>query len=111
MVLVRDIALVVAFERYRPSKPGGGGRDYGKRSSEGSRVNREAHTDSGLDFETKILSASGRGGTFFLTSLFIELIDDSFRLTLKVIPNGPDPLRQHRDVNPASNRLSTGGIL
>ena len=32
-------------------------------------------TDSGLDLETKIFSTSGRGKTFFLTSLFIELID------------------------------------
>jgi hypothetical protein len=32
-------------------------------------------TGSGLDLETKIFSASGRGGTFFLTSLFIELIE------------------------------------
>ena len=37
--------------------------------------NRGALTDSGLDVETKIFSASGRGRTFFLTSLFIELID------------------------------------
>jgi hypothetical protein len=34
-----------------------------------------ALTVSGLDLETKIFSASGRGRTFFLTSLFIELID------------------------------------
>ena len=32
-------------------------------------------TDSGLDLETKIFSTSGRGKTFFLTSLFIELIN------------------------------------
>jgi len=31
-------------------------------------------TESGLEVETKIFSASGRGRTFFLTSLFIELI-------------------------------------
>jgi hypothetical protein len=37
--------------------------------------NRGALTVSGLDLETKIFSASGRGGGFFLTSLFIELID------------------------------------
>src|SRR5260370_26342047 len=30
-------------------------------------------TGSGLDLETKIFSASGRGRTFFFTSLFIEL--------------------------------------
>jgi hypothetical protein len=35
---------------------------------------RGALTDSGLDLETKIFSESGRGRTFFLTSLFIELI-------------------------------------
>jgi hypothetical protein len=35
-------------------------------------------TDSGLDLETKIFSTSGRGRTFFLTSLFIELNDQSF---------------------------------
>src|ERR1700694_2831471 len=35
------------------------------------------HTySSGLDLETKIFSPSGRGGTFFLTSLFIEPTDD-----------------------------------
>ena len=34
-----------------------------------------ALTVSGLDLETKIFSASGRGRTFFLTSLFIELFD------------------------------------
>src|SRR5579864_87520 len=33
------------------------------------------HTDSGLEVETKILSSSGRGRSFFLTSLFIELIE------------------------------------
>jgi hypothetical protein len=37
--------------------------------------NRWALTDSGLDLETKIFSTSGRGRTFSLTSLFIELID------------------------------------
>src|SRR5260370_3192639 len=40
-----------------------------------SRANRGAHSRAGLDLETKIFSASGRGGTFFLTSLFIELIE------------------------------------
>ena len=38
------------------------------------RAHRGAR-DSGLDLETTILSFSGRGRTFFLTSLFIELID------------------------------------
>jgi hypothetical protein len=65
---------------------------------------------SGLDLERKI-SPSGRGGAFFLTSLFIELIDEFIRLTLKVIPNRPDPLRQHGDVNSASNRLRIGSTL
>jgi kynureninase len=36
---------------------------------------RGTPTESGLDVETKVFSASGRGRTFFLTSLFIELID------------------------------------
>jgi hypothetical protein len=36
---------------------------------------RGTPTESGLDVETKIFSASGRGGVFFLTSLLIELID------------------------------------
>src|SRR5271163_3177282 len=40
-----------------------------------SSESRGALTGSGLDLETKIFSASGRGGTFFLTSLFIELIE------------------------------------
>ena len=36
----------------------------------------EGHLQSvGLDLETTIFSTSGRGRTFFLTSLFIELID------------------------------------
>ena len=44
------------------------------RQSKTSRSNRGGTlTDSGLDLETKILSASGRGRVFFLTSLFIEL--------------------------------------
>jgi hypothetical protein len=33
-------------------------------------------TNSGLDLETKIFSPSGRGGAFFLTFLFIELIEE-----------------------------------
>jgi hypothetical protein len=40
-----------------------------------SSESRGTLTDSGLDLETKILSASGRGGAFFLTSLFMELVD------------------------------------
>jgi transposase len=38
------------------------------------RANSGALTDSGLDFKTKIFSTV-RGRSFFLTSLFIELID------------------------------------
>jgi len=40
-----------------------------------SSKSRGTLTDSGLDLETQIFSASGRGRSFFLTSLFIELID------------------------------------
>jgi hypothetical protein len=35
----------------------------------------EGTIGSGLDLETKIFSPSGRGRSFFLTSLFIELIE------------------------------------
>ena len=41
----------------------------------------------------------------------ISLIDEFIRLTLKVIPNRPDPLRQHGDVNSALNRLRIGSTL
>src|SRR5229473_3408211 len=44
-----------------------------------SSKSRGTLTGSGLDLETKIFSASGRGRTFFLTSLFIELIERSMR--------------------------------
>jgi hypothetical protein len=40
-----------------------------------SRKSRGTLTGSGLDLENKIFSASGRGRTFFLTFLFMELID------------------------------------
>jgi hypothetical protein len=40
-----------------------------------SSKSRGTLTDSGLDLETQTFSASGRGRGFFLTSLFIELID------------------------------------
>ena len=40
-----------------------------------SSKSRGTLTGSGLDLETKSFSASGRGRTFFLTSLFIELIE------------------------------------
>src|ERR1700730_4336063 len=36
-------------------------------------------TVSGLDLETTIFSSSGRGRSFFLTFLFIELIERDFR--------------------------------
>src|SRR2546429_5586984 len=38
------------------------------------RIGGHTHS-SGLDLETKIFSPSGRGRTFFLTCLFIELTD------------------------------------
>jgi hypothetical protein len=38
------------------------------------RIGRHTYRN-GLDLETKTFSASGRGGVFFLTSLFIELIE------------------------------------
>ena len=48
-----------------------------------SSKSRGALTGSGLDLETEIFSASGRGRTFFLTSLFIELIEEAnWRLVL-----------------------------
>jgi len=49
---------------------------------------RCALTVSGLDLEKKIFSASGRGGAFFLTSLFIELItglDETCPKTLLIV--------------------------
>src|SRR5439155_23664441 len=39
------------------------------------RANRGHTHSSGLDLETKIFSPSGRGRTFFLTSLFIVLTE------------------------------------
>jgi hypothetical protein len=45
-----------------------------------SSQSRGTLTDSGLDLETQIFSASGRGRGFFLTSLFIELIDPIARV-------------------------------
>jgi hypothetical protein len=45
-----------------------------------SSESRGTLTVSGLDLETKIFSASGRGGAFFLTSLFIELIEPGDRV-------------------------------
>src|SRR6266481_8455451 len=44
-----------------------------------SRANRGHTYSSGLDLETKTFSPSGRGGAFFLTSLFIELIENRQR--------------------------------
>ena len=59
-------------------KPQGNGKQAREKTS---RTNREHAYSSGLDLETKIFSASGRGGAFFLTSLFIELIDSKQRLS------------------------------
>src|ERR1039458_5947767 len=53
-----------------------------------------ALTESGLDLETKIFSASGRGRTFFLTSLFIELIDKIVREIVTLV--GAKTHRQQR---------------
>ena len=50
------------------------------RADRGARV-------SGLDLETKIFSFSGQGRSFFLTSLFIELIDPSTRIRLILCEN------------------------
>jgi len=44
----------------------------------------DARTDSGLDIETQVLSSSGRGRSFFLTSLFIELIELLWTLSEKL---------------------------
>ncbi len=49
-----------------------------------SSESRGTLTGSGLDLETKIFSASGRGRTFFLTSLFIEL---SGSIPLQPVPS------------------------
>jgi len=40
-----------------------------------------APPDSELDIETQVLSSSGRGRSFFLTSLFIELIDSALSVS------------------------------
>ena len=51
------------------------------------------HTySSGLDLETKIFWPSGRGGAFFLTSLFIELIDpESAQVGIRLTHQAPIP--------------------
>jgi hypothetical protein len=51
-----------------------------------SSQSRGTLTDSGLDLETQIFSASGRGRGFFLTSLFIELIDSTHDLGHTPLP-------------------------
>jgi hypothetical protein len=51
-----------------------------------SSESRGTLTGSGLDLETEIFSASGRGGTLFLTSLFIELIENRLVLRLADVP-------------------------
>jgi hypothetical protein len=48
--------------------------------------NRGAPTISGLDLETTIFSVSGRGRFVFLTSLFIELIEDCVKWRRRGIP-------------------------
>ena len=63
------------------------------------RAHRGARV-SGLDLETKIFSFSGQGRSFFLTSLFIELIDHGeFRSKTEVVQK-----RASRRLLPA-NRL------
>ena len=64
----QDSIGVVTTEKMKPT---------GRQTSQSKPFERNpgALTDSGLDVETKIFSASGRGRTFFLTSLFIELIE------------------------------------
>jgi hypothetical protein len=57
--------------RHRQRKPREGTPPRAKPLSASGR----ARTDSGLEIETHVLSASGRGRSFFLTSLFIEPID------------------------------------
>jgi len=68
------------------------------------------HThSSGLDLETKIFSPSGRGGTFFLTSLFIELTDlvVGFGEKLPVIKNVMVPCSERLEVeHNGSERIS-----
>ena len=56
-----------------------------------SSESRGTLTGSGLDLETKIFSTSGRGKSFLLTSLFIELIE-LFYLSL---PKPKWPINRH----------------
>jgi hypothetical protein len=61
-------------------------------------------TGSGLDLETKIFSASGRGETFFLTSLFIELNENSlypestFRYLFSMSTRNPLATSRHTQI-------------
>jgi hypothetical protein len=68
------VHLLIQYQQHSEAKSRARERQTSQRkilSNEGG-----GHTySSGLDLETKIFSASGRGGAFFLTSLFIELID------------------------------------
>jgi hypothetical protein len=50
-----------------------------------SSESRGTLTGSGLDLETKIFSPSGRGGAFFLTSLFIERIDEDLKAGCRIV--------------------------
>src|SRR5260370_42468729 len=62
-------------------------REGANKPQRASRANRRGTlTGSGLDLETKIFSASGRGRTFFLTSLFIELIEPREGLQISGLP-------------------------
>src|SRR6266851_6867723 len=68
--------LAKSKTRSASSPPEDESHGYGKQATTNlSSESRGILTGSGLDFETRIFSASGRGGTFFLTSLFIELAD------------------------------------
>jgi hypothetical protein len=59
-------------DRYTEDESHGNGKQA---TTNLSSESRGTLTGSGLDLETKIFSASGRGETFLLTSLFMELIE------------------------------------
>ncbi len=72
--------LAKSKTRSASSPPEDESHGYGKQATTNlSSESRGTLTGSGLDLETKIFSASGRGRTFFLTSLFIEPIERNFR--------------------------------
>jgi hypothetical protein len=70
-------------------------------------------TGSGLDLETKILSASGRGGTFFLTSLFIELIEHELGASsiFRCKNDAPQPFRTTNELSCPELHLPMGQII